>query len=90
MIGSVIGLLILSANPADSAPSALLLDIGLVRVAPTRPGTDKPWDPPEEKPQQSPCEAVGALISAVATPAAGAVVGTARAQGIGGGAQAAR
>ncbi len=41
---------LVGAANAQGSDKVLLLDVGLVRVAAVRPGTDRPWDPPQDKP----------------------------------------
>ena len=63
-------------EPGSPAPSqALLIDVGLVRVSPLRPGTNKPWDQPVAKPERNGCKTLGFLVGLFATPGAGAVAG---------------
>jgi hypothetical protein len=53
------------ARAEEPASQWVILNVGLVRVAPTRPGTDQPWTKVIEKPKRSGCGTVGAVMGLV-------------------------
>jgi hypothetical protein len=62
--GIATAIILLAAGPGlaegeTATPKAIVLEVGLVRVSPHRPGTDKPWDEPVEQKKTDPCDLFG-------------------------------
>lgn len=56
------------AQADEESAQWVILDIGLVRVAPTRPGGNQPWTRAAEGPKRNPCGAVGLVAEALTGP----------------------
>ena len=72
MISALLTALVLAADPP---PPVIALEVGLVRIAPHRPGTDQTWVIPAEKKQQGggfcTVAAAGMALTGVGVPFAG-------------------
>lgn len=61
--------LTLAAGAGDQHPQLLAVSVGLVRITSTRPGTDKPWTVPGERPKSGGCDALAGIATAALGPA---------------------